>query len=64
MAIKHITSKRNAALLALEYLPEKGAIGLGSGTTIDIMAQLIKKTSNPVYCVSKKAKKTLKKKKN
>ena len=63
MVVKNINLKRKVAQLALKYIPKGGPIGLGSGTTIDILAQMIEKPVNPIYCVSKNAKKVLKEKK-
>ena len=55
--------KMNACVKALEFLPKKGKVGLGSGSTVDMFATLIPKESKAEFsCVSERAAKTLKKK--
>jgi ribose 5-phosphate isomerase len=53
----------NACIKALEFLPKKGKVGLGSGSTVDIFAKLIPTDSETeFFCVSKNALEILKKK--
>jgi ribose 5-phosphate isomerase len=53
--------KTNACVKAIEFLPEKGKIGLGSGSTVDLFAEMIpKKSKLKFFCVSEKAYYTLK----
>lgn len=48
--------KTNACVKAVEFLPEKGKIGLGSGSTVDLFAEMIPKRSKlKFFCVSEKA---------
>ncbi len=56
------TEKKNAALKALRLIPQKGLVGLGSGTTVDTLAGLINKANKSEFiCISKNAKKILQK---
>jgi len=55
--------KMNACVKALECLPKKGKVGLGSGSTVDMFAGLIPNDSKAeFFCVSENAVKILKKK--
>ena len=55
--------KMNACVKALEFLPKKGKVGLGSGSTVDMFATVIPKESKAKFvCVSVKAAQILRKK--
>ena len=54
--------KKITALKALRLIPEKGLVGIGSGTTIDTLAGVINKMSKAEFvCVSKNAREILQK---
>ena len=55
--------KMNACIKALEFIPKQGKVGLGSGSTVNMFAEIIPEESKAEFvCVSEKAAKTLKKK--
>jgi len=63
MGIREEQEKKNVSVKALQLIPKKGTIGLGSGSTMDILASIINENSeNNFKCISKKSEKILTKK--
>jgi len=63
MGLKEDQEKKNVSVKALQLIPKKGTVGLGSGSTINILASIINETSkNNFMCISKKSEKILTKK--
>ena len=63
MGIIEEQEKKNVSVKALQLIPKKGLVGLGSGSTIDVLASIINENSeNNFKCISKKSEKILNKK--
>jgi len=63
MGMREEQEKKGVSVKALQLIPKKGIVGLGSGTTIDVLASIINENSeNNFICVSTRAQKILEKK--
>ncbi len=61
---KNYLEKKDACVKSIHLVPQKGAVGLGSGSTIDLFASIINETNESKFsCVSKTAKQRLTKRK-